>query len=664
MNKGFVRIVGFSFLFCLVVLAAPPRAMAAGTWEKLGYFPGANVGRVRGMDFNTVLVAGNYTPSGSMPGGRIYRSVNGGKNFESIKLDLCMSVADLEVARDGQNGWAIGIGIDAKSYRTSDGGKTWTPFDFKMRQTKKAVAFSDSLYGWAVGQQGIVEHTTDGGTTWVLQVAAAPGQDLVSVDFVDRLSGWAAGGTGIIRHTADGGKTWSAQSSGVTADLTGIAFTDALRGVAVGKVGTVLATTDGGANWVKRTVPRETGYRQPFGDDLRDLAWADAATVFAVGTRGTLIRSSDRGATWTDESDSGVTANFNGIGAAGGTRAWMTAEGGYLYRFTYTPPPTKWIKRPSASTAALYAVDFVDTSYGWAVGSGGTILKTVDGGASWTQVGKSVPGLSEKLLSGVDFVDRKTGWVVGNKYPASSPLAETGIYRTDDGGITWSKQIHPNDGTFVFRVRMRNKDEGWILGEQWRVDQVASPPARPYSSILRTTDGGATWVGHRDAPPDLVRDVSFPDASTGYAVGYRGSNFKTSDGGTNWTPMPGLTGIARVMGVVFTSPTSGIAAGDQLADVDGKSPGLVSRTTDGGTTWLLTPIPTTAQLRCASAYKNSIWVVGENGTIIRSSDGGLSWGAQTSGTTQGLWSVQVVNNDFVVAVGGGGTIVLPRSPVP
>jgi hypothetical protein len=124
--------------------------------------------------------------------------------------------------------------------------------------------------------------------------------------------------------------------------------------------------------------------------------------------------------------------------------------------------------------------------------------------------------------------------------------------------------------------------------------------------------------------------------------------------------MPGLTGILRVMGVAFTSNYNGIAAGDTNPDT--VSPGAISHTADAGRTWTLIPIPRTSQLRGATSYKSSIWVVGEGGTLLRSGDGGSSWGTQTSWTTQPLWGVQALSNDFIVAVGGGGTIITGGRP--
>lgn len=58
---------------------------------------------------------------------------------------------------------------------------------------------------------------------------------------------------------------------------------------------------------------------------------------------------------------------------------------------------------------ALYGMDFVDASTGWAVGIGGAILKTADGGTTWTAQTSGTTA----FLYGVDFVDADVGWAVG-----------------------------------------------------------------------------------------------------------------------------------------------------------------------------------------------------------------------------------------------------------
>ena len=71
---------------------------------------------------------------------------------------------------------------------------------------------------------------------------------------------------------------------------------------------------------------------------------------------------------------------------------------------------------------------FTDANNGWAVGDGGTILKTIDGGATWAP---QTSGTPTQVLTGVHFTDANNGWAVGSGGT---------ILNTNDGGATWAPQ--------------------------------------------------------------------------------------------------------------------------------------------------------------------------------------------------------------------------------
>jgi hypothetical protein len=86
---------------------------------------------------------------------------------------------------------------------------------------------------------------------WFWQNPLSQGNPLRSVYFIDASTGWAVGDIGIIFHTTDGGSNWNAQTSGTPNDLFGVHFTDVNTGWAAGYSGTVLHTTNGGSTWVE-----------------------------------------------------------------------------------------------------------------------------------------------------------------------------------------------------------------------------------------------------------------------------------------------------------------------------------------------------------------------------------------------------------------------------
>src|SRR5712692_5127368 len=133
------------------------------------------------------------------------------------------------------------------------------------------------------------------------------------------------------------------------------------------------------------------------------------------------------------------------------------------------------------------------------------------------------------------------------------------------------------------------------------------------------------WFWQNPLPQgNALYAVSFVDANTGTAVGARGTILRTTDGGATWTPqMSGTTNY--LVGVSFVDANTGTAVGGR---------GTILRTTDGGATWTPQTSGTTDSLSAVScADANTCTTVGGFNTILRTTDGGATWTPQTSGTT-------------------------------
>jgi photosystem II stability/assembly factor-like uncharacterized protein len=135
-------------------------------------------------------------------------------------------------------------------------------------------------------------------STSLALVGCAPrnvGLDLNAVSYATDDLGWAVGDEGVVMHTTDGGRTWRRQPSGVTADLRALAVVRAAdghtTGVAAGDRGALIRTLDG-TNWRRVDIS--------LSEALRSVAASDGARlVLVAGDGGMLLRSEDRGASWT-----------------------------------------------------------------------------------------------------------------------------------------------------------------------------------------------------------------------------------------------------------------------------------------------------------------------------------------------------------------------------
>ena len=226
--------------------------------------------------------------------------------------------------------------------------------------------FIDNENGWAVGQVGVIVHTSDGGATWIPQQTPRNVQ-YNSVYFVTKLEGWVVGGPpSTILHTSDGGATWAMQNTSTWAGLNAVYFVDAQKGWAVGQGGVIVRTTDGGLHWA----PQASGTSS----ELRGLFFWDANRGWAVGDGGTILQTTNGGQNWR--------------------------------RYSNSPSPSR----------KLYAVYFVDADKGWIVGEGGTVLHTGDSGASW---GVQPSGTAVDLHD-VAFRTALRGWA--RRRPRHDPL--------------------------------------------------------------------------------------------------------------------------------------------------------------------------------------------------------------------------------------------------
>jgi len=281
--------------------------------------------------------------------------------------------------------------------------------------------------------------------------------------------------------------------------------------------------------------------------------------------------------------------------------------------------PDTWTPQASGTTQVLNGVAFTSRNVGWAVGAGGTIRHTTNGGTTWT---KQTSGTSQTLY-GVFFSDAANGWAVG---------AGGAVRHTADGGSSWTGQTSGVTQT-LYAVYFTDAANGWAVGAG--------------GTIRHTTDGGDTWAAQTSNSRQALYGVAFTDAKSGWAVGGRGTLLRTQNGGAAWAAQSAST-KQTLHGVVFADGVNGWIVGGK---------GSVRHTGNSGSSWASQSAGTHATFY-AVAFADTVhgWAVGAGGAIWRTSDGGSSWSAQRSGTTQTLRAVTHASSDLWT-VGSGGTII-------
>jgi photosystem II stability/assembly factor-like uncharacterized protein/methionine-rich copper-binding protein CopC len=200
---------------------------------------------------------------------------------------------------------AFAVGTNGMIRKTEDGGDTWTSQTSGATHTLTAGYFYDSQSGIVVGNSDKILKTTNGGTTWS-QVTTTGSSSFTDVTMLysGGYSGAfvAVGLSGMIYKSTNGGDSWTAQTSNTTNHLYAVHSVSTSIIIAVGSNGTICRTTNGGTTWTVTTNGSNT---------LNGIGAANGA-LFIVGNSGTLLKSTDSGASWSSQT-SGTSQHLNSI---------------------------------------------------------------------------------------------------------------------------------------------------------------------------------------------------------------------------------------------------------------------------------------------------------------------------------------------------------------
>ena len=413
----------------------------------------------------------------------------------------------------------------------------------------------------------------------------------------------------------------------------------------------------------------------PFGYPANAISTAAPGELFVATTVSDLLATTDGGASWSWSRTSavpGLAGGLNGVQFVSATEGWAwgpdttlenemllhTTDGGATWQSNLTVPAEPgWL-----------LVRFAGPLSGWVVapdGDGSTLYHTTDSGQTWSAP-LDAPSSDYNLFGtlapqgGQRALLMETVWSTGSD---NGEIVGTQMWRTTDGGATWSAPTMVRGGADIGNATFSSATKGWATGESWpsgdswlwgttnggvtwhkvrRAPGVASVTTVGNDvwvvggGALHSSDGGKTW---QDAAPP-VRPRPFSDPLNGWIA--NGATYScTTDGGKTWqqvTPAapPGgtaVSGLAAVAGGTVWGTT-----------------GRVIRSTDGGGHWRITTKRKVAAVAAVSARR--AWAVGRKGLVIHTSDGGHHWTRQRSGVTVNLRDVFFVDARHGWASGG------------
>lgn len=623
----------FSFILIIVVLCFSAFLSAQNfDWEWQNPLP-------TGADHNDAII---LSPNKFMLFG------NGGSFLVSTNQGLSWAVRTLETDNrdiytatfvDQNIGYVAGTG--GLIMKTTDGGDTWVEQNSGTTNVLWDVDFISADTGFVVGAAGIMLYTTNGGTNWTSTTYGTT--TLYKVHFVNSTLGFigsASATTGRLLRTTNGGATWeniTANISGLDGTVRGIHFVDENTGWISNTTGRIFKTTNGGATGSQV-------YYFGSSTNIYEVKFIDANNGYAILTAGRVLKTTDGGSNWTLTQTS-ATKNLFGLGIPGvqselTTPVLIGGDAGTIIQ-SLDDGATWQVIHYAASQEILQRIHFPTENTGFAVGGSitsgnqfGDILKTTDGGITWTKLAFD-PGYR---VYSVFFMNENVGYI-GVQGP-------TGVYKTTDGGQNWVP-LNTNTGvasSIIYDIKFFDENLGFAM---YSGGQVA-----------RTTDGGSTWspisAGWGNA---AGYEIFVVNSSVIYICGAGGRVSKSTNGGLTFSQLPSL-GTATLYGLHFFDENNGFIAA---------SGGRVFKTTNGlnFTEFFL---PVNSIMYTIRFVNNNIGWVGGAGFLYYTEDGGDTWVQSdiSIGTSQSIRDIRFAGNRMWVA-GTDGMIVRgygdPQIPV-
>ncbi|HOX77510.1 MAG TPA: YCF48-related protein [Bacteroidales bacterium] len=313
-------------------------------------------------------------------------------------------------------------------------------------------------------------------------------------------------------------------------------------------------------------------------------------------------------------------------------------------------------QNPLPQVNTLNDVFFIDPETGWVVGEAGTIMKSTDGGQTYDLLNFQ----THLNFSCVKFFDLNNGLIAG----------DSGIILvSDEGGSNWNR-VETGFSADITDIYIINNCISWLsctngtimksddFGGSWSIaydnpllefnslsfaDEMhgwaAGKDNTGFPAIVRTCDGGLSWIELDPPFEDQIFDICFADTLVGYAslrdIDYETRLAKTTDGGLSWLFLLDDVFYGEFYDIEFIDAEHGWIAGSSASIPSAW--GIFFYTSDGGTTWNPGDITHDYNHRAFNSVyfinEDTGWMVGSLGIILHSNDGGIHWSKSNTGFT-------------------------------
>ena len=603
------------YLLLLLVLVLPFFNSKAHEWQEVSRNIGQSITDIHMFDVNNGIACGG--------GGLIYKTTDGGLYWNIFQSPVTSTLYSIMFVNN-MDGF---IGTDKQLLVTKDGGNTWTQLPIsEAAGNVKGLYFTDVNNGQALVSAtsgGQIFKTTDGGLTWTKTLQAA--KDLLAFSFYSPTKGVATGkDVATLYYTTDG-NTWTNSPTpalggfnytrsdiwGVYMVSENVAYGTGWGSRAAGLQPTIhIKTTNGGQTWEYQTLPEN----QRTYINFEDMYFKDVNTGFCVGGSssyegGVILKTTDGGVNW-EYVPAKLGFPINTI-KGNGDNLWVAGDAGCVAHssdFGVT-----WELIVPYPAAYMYDLELL----------GYTIFA---GGFSGAYVRFDMPVTKGRfdISGGFAIVNNKSPKINEIQAFDYGPFGNNSIFYMARSNNLVAKSTNSGESWFGLTRDTSALTLAWN-GLHFLDENTGFVAGKVENQLIKTTDGGATWIQlFPNAGVDL-NDVYFDDLNKGVVIGKNRTVKYTEDGGLTWATATlnnipaGAPTSAELKRIAFVNSNLGFIAGV-----------LNFKTTDGGKTWDYLTIPDpTKTMTSVSVVTNSfqdtkVCLSGAN-KIYESSDFGLTW---------------------------------------
>jgi photosystem II stability/assembly factor-like uncharacterized protein len=511
--------------------------------------------------------------------------------------------------------WAVGA--EGTVLNSEDGGKHWVHRDIIERPNLQAIRpLSNGNSLWALGSGGDLFYSEDHGSNWkAVTLPQRTGEDLFTT--ADGKHLFVAGGAILFSHGS--GRTWATRNSPVEMMRTigGVVSDSKGRIVLAAGGGYVFRSEDGGTTWSSAVI----GF-----DDTTTVCRDDCRYVWVAGFDGGIASSTDYGKTW-HRNLSPTKGWINTLRLGPSARKLLgLAEDSLLYSY---PDGRTWLSHPIIRGKKFKAVTTVGPDNRLiAVGEAGEIAESDDSGETWSETQSSAKIESPESIA-ADTSQRLC--------LAGDPLIsrDRWLACSADGGQTWIDVRSPH------------------IPINTRLEAIASLNAKCWLVVgsngfaLRSDDNGTTWERRElGTAGRLLATGTSQNGTSVVVVGENGNILLSVDRGITWAEAK--SGVRSRLTAAYISAT-----GERIVIIGDAGVILVSK--DAGQHFSRRSVNSTVDFLVLGSARDGkfLWAAGEGGVILASTDFGETWSRQNDGGP--VLNIQALraseNADVVAAVG-------------